>query len=169
MGGSELLDEAACWRHRALSPTAWEDVENGWYGTRGAAAMLVCRFECPITETCKKKIFGEDIVAGGGWYTASGEFREIPAGMMDAQMAAAVLGVAVERVQRWMGNRLKTVAKYHGRALYKQDDVFAIGRDPAVHGTNAARYRHERNGEDPCSRCNRVFAGKRIRRTKAVV
>lgn len=153
---NDWVDRASCRGHPVLGPDAWFEVEKGFPRNDGAAALLVCRRVCPVRLDCKASINNEvNAIAGGGWFDSRGRFREPKSDLYDANMAAAFLGVTLERVQRLGNKRLPVAHRERGRSWYHETDVWALAEKLSpVHGKQEALKLHYIRGERPCQRCH---------------
>jgi len=153
------LDRAACRDHPVLSPDAWFEVINAAPKGQGAEAMMVCRYVCPVMNECRANYQGIEAIAGGGWFDAKGQFYEPDEDLLDANQAAAYLGVRVDRVRRIMGGALPIAAHKRGRAWFRLEDVHSISkRYGPPHGSMLAYRLHELKGEQPCPMCQTIDA-----------
>lgn len=153
---SWVLRQGACNGHPVLSPDAWTQVEKGYPRGDGARALLVCRLACPVRMECKELVpRGVDTISGGGWTDRKSRYREPKEDLFDANMAAAFLGVTVDRVQKLGKRRLPTVVREKGRSWYHETDVWALAETVSpCHGTESARELHLIRGERLCQRCH---------------
>lgn len=151
-----VLRQGACQNHPVLPLDAWTQVEKGYPRGDGAKAILVCRLACPVRAQCKELVpRGADSISGGGWTDRRGEYREPKDDLLDANMAAAFLGVTVERVQRLSKRRLPAVVRERGRSWYHETDVWTLAETLGpIHGTKSAYELHLIRGERPCQRCH---------------
>jgi hypothetical protein len=156
-----VLRRGACYNHPVLPPDAWSQVEKSYPRGDGARALLVCRMACPVRAECKELVpRGVDSISGGGWTDRKGRYREPKEDLLDANMAAAFLGITVEQVQKISRRRLPTVVTERGRSWFHETDVSALadvlviaGIAPA-HGTKNALELHQIRGERPCQSCH---------------
>ena len=153
---SDWIDRASCRGHLVLGPDAWFQIEKGFPRKDGASALLVCRRVCPVRQECKAFLTkGINTIAGGGWFDSRSKYHEPKDDLYDANMAAAFLGVTLERIQRLGKRRLPPVHREHGRSWYHETDVGALAEKLSpVHGTQAAYKLHHIRGERPCQRCH---------------
>jgi len=151
-----VLRRGACFDHPVLPSDAWTQVEKGYPRGDGAKALLVCRLACPVRAECKELVpRGVDSISGGGWTDRNGNYREPKEDLFDANMAAAFLGVTVDRVQRTSRRRLPTVVRERGRSWFHETDVWALAEKISPpHGTVRAVELHHIRGERPCQRCH---------------
>lgn len=152
---TDRIAQAACRDHPILAEDAWSEVRKNYPRDEGAKALLVCRLACPVRAECKE-LFpqGVDAIAGGGWFNRRGDYREPKDDLYTSDMAAAFLGVTVERIQRLSSKQLPVVVKEKGRAWYHETDVWALAEKLSPpHGTTEALNLHHVRGERPCQRC----------------
>lgn len=159
---TDWVRHASCRNHPVLGPDAWFQVDKGFPRNEGAGALLVCRRVCPVRLECRAWVTRDvNAIAGGGWFDGRGRFHEPKSDLYDANMAAAFLGVSLERVQRLDRKRLPAAYRERGRSWFHETDVQALaGKLSPRHGTEEAFKLHYIRGERPCQRCHALKTGQ---------
>lgn len=146
----------ACVNHPILTPDAWSEISNGRPSNNGIKAWLVCRFACPVRESCPFDD-GQEIIAKGGWFDSRGRFVKPPDDRMELRQAVVYLGISEQYLRKLIKlHGIKTVSgpsAVHISYLRIEDvEDLALSLGPR-HGT-AARYElHLLRGEQPCNLC----------------
>lgn len=151
----EILN--ACFQHPMLGRDAWHQVHARHPINDGAKASLVCQFACTIRDQCPFMVWGEgsETIAGGGWFTARGQFVKPPDGMLEMHQAAAYVGVKFEYF--YMIVREAGIKPTRGPSslyyMHMTDVEFLAANHGPKHGSGPRYDLHLLRGEVPCTQC----------------
>lgn len=151
---------AACVNHPTLDPDAWSMVRNGWPTKEGAKAAAVCRFVCPIRDSCPMVDGPEvrrELIAKGGWFNAAGKFVEGAPGFIEFHISAAFIGKSPSRLTDVIRAQDVKLEMWKGRRFMFEEDVrqLATTNGPS-HGTFRMYMLHLLRRETPCAYCAAV-------------
>lgn len=156
-GAPLTFNDYACVDHPTLSPEAWAEVDTGWPKKDGIAAHLTCRFvcrnyyTCPITE-------GASTIAGRGWFTRLGEFREQSGEYIDVVFASVFLGVRKDGLLTIIRDNNYVSKMVGGRRMMLVSDMMDLVKSIGPrHGTVARYHLHILHGQSPCAWCTAAY------------
>lgn len=144
----------ACVDHPQLSPDAWHHLDSSKPVDAGARAALVCRFSCPVRDRCPVPPSSETI-CGDGWWDRQGNLMPFMDGLIEANQAAAYLGLTIRAflyLAQYSG--VTYVTKIRHMRFFDLEQIRALAPKNGPQCGSAAKLAlHEMRGDPPCTRC----------------
>lgn len=152
--------QAACSLHPTLSPEAWSEISNGKPMNDGVKALLVCKFACPVRNSCPFDE-GEEMIAKGGWFDARRRFFYPPDDRLELRYAAAYIGISYAQLRSIV--KIRGIKLVSGPGISKYIMMTDVRRLASTHGPRHGtfmRYElHLLQGEEACDMCMQSVKG----------